>query len=130
MPMSKSDYFYIYNDQKQQEELNKVYDATEKRLKPYYKENEKYLDTFKFFLEKKKLGKDSAEDMLSHAVLYIDNFLNYYGHIRMEDGMSEISNFFEKWIYEIDIDLTDISLKKYQKLCKTIKNNMSKWIKK
>lgn len=128
--MSKSDYFYIYNDQKQQEELNKVYDATEKRLKPYYKENEKYLDTFKFFLEKKKLGKDSAEDMLSHAVLYIDNFLNYYGHIRMEDGMSEISNFFEKWIYEIDIDLTDISLKKYQKLCKTIKNNMSKWIKK
>lgn len=130
MPMSKSDYFYIYNDQKQQEELNKVYDATEKRLKPYYKENEKYLDTFKIFLEKKKLGKDSAEDMLSHAVLYIDNFLNYYGHIRMEDGMSEISNFFEKWIYEIDIDLTDISLKKYQKLCKTIKNNMSKWIKK
>ena len=130
MPMSKSDYFYIYNDQKQQEELNKVYDATEKRLKPYYKENEKYLDTFKFFLEKKKLGKDSAEDMLSHAVLYIDNFLNYYGHIRVEDGMSEISNFFEKWIYEIDIDLTDISLKKYQKLCKTIKNNMSKWIKK
>ena len=68
--------------------------------------------------------------MLSHAVLYIDNFLNYYGHIRMEDGMSEISNFFEKWIYEIDIDLPDISLKKYQKLCKTIKNNMSKWIKK
>ena len=128
--MSKSDYFYIYNDQKQQEELNKVYDATEKRLKPYYKENEKYLDTFKIFLEKKKLGKDSTEDMLSHAVLYIDNFLNYYGHIRMEDGMSEISNFFEKWIYEIDIDLTDISLKKYQKLCKTIKNNMSKWIKK
>ena len=85
---------------------------------------------FKIFLEKKKLGKDSAEDMLSHAVLYIDNFLNYYGHIRMEDGMSEISNFFEKRIYEIDIDLTDISLKKYQKLCKTIKNNMSKWIKK
>ena len=37
MPMSKSDYFYIYNDQKQQEELNKFYDATEKRLKPYYK---------------------------------------------------------------------------------------------
>ena len=34
----------------------------------------------------------------------------------MEDGMSEISNFFEKWIYEIDIDLNDIYLKKISKI--------------
>ena len=55
--MSKSDYFYIYNDQKQQEELNKVYDATEKRLKPYIKKMKNILIRLKFFLKKRNQEK-------------------------------------------------------------------------
>ena len=58
------------------------------------KRNEKYLNGFKKWLNKKGFTNKTIKKHLSNTELYLDIFLTYYDITKMEDGINEIDTFF------------------------------------
>lgn len=59
--------------------------------------NEKYIKEFKEWLIEKGLTKKTISKHLCHVGIYVDDFLNYYDIIKIEDGTKEVVGFLDGW---------------------------------
>lgn len=99
------DYYHanMIDDKKEETELKKLQKENQKKLKPYYNRNKKYLTTFKTWLKNQNNEENIIDSHLTNVKQYINTYLNYYPEkIKMEDGMSQI----EKIFYIMDYSKT------------------------
>ena len=61
------------------------------------KRNEKYLKDFEKWLKAKGLTEKTIKNHLNNMDLYLNNYLNYYGVKKMEDGISSAYGFLNDW---------------------------------
>ena len=72
----------------------------DKKMEKIIKTNEKYLDEFEKWLENKKLNPKTINRHVSNAYLYINDYLNYYDVIKVEDGIGSVYSFLDGWFIE------------------------------
>lgn len=72
----------------------------EKKVNENIKRNEKYLNEFEVWLNKKGLGNKTIKKHLSNTELFINKYLNYYDIIRAEDALDEVFLFLDGWFIE------------------------------
>ena len=61
------------------------------------KRNEKYIKEFEEWLSEKGLVKKTIRKHLSNVDLYINDYLNYYDIIKVEDDIDDIYSFIDNW---------------------------------
>lgn len=69
----------------------------EKKVNENIKRNEKYLNGFEKWLNKKGLVNKTIRKHLSNADLFINDYLNYYDITKAEDGLCEVFIFLDDW---------------------------------
>lgn len=75
------------------------------------KENEKYFDLFLTKMKAEGLSKKTIERHLENSKLYVNDFLNYYEIVNMEDGLDMVSSFFTNFYIPKCLFATPTSLK-------------------
>ncbi len=120
------------------------------KLKENIKRNEKFIDEFEKWLIEKKLSDKTINKHLNNIDLYINNYLNYYDFVKMENGIKDVYSFLGDWFIEkcawssrTSLKDTAASIKKfyqcmcekghvskddYEFMCKMIKDNMDKFL--
>ena len=63
------------------------------------KRNEKYIKEFEKWLNEKNLAKKTIRKHISNINLYINDYLNYYDVIKVEDGIGSVYSFFIFLVY-------------------------------
>ena len=118
----------------------------EQKVEQNQKRNKKYIKEFTEWLNEKGLSKKTIRKHLDNVKLYINEYLNYYDVIKVEDGIEEVDDFLEGWFIEKCLFATKTSLKEtaaslknfyqymseynyvkkedYKQLCSIIKDNM------
>lgn len=118
----------------------------EQKVEQNQKRNKKYIKEFTEWLNEKGLSKKTIRKHLDNVKLYINEYLNYYDVIKVEDGIEEVDDFLEGWFIEKCLFATKTSLKEtaaslkkfyqymseynyvkkedYKQLCSVIKDNM------
>ena len=118
----------------------------ELKVKENDKRNEKFLSIFESWLNSQKLSEKTINKHMLNVILYINNFLNYYDAIKMEEGIREVYSFLNDWfirkcLWASDSSINEMatSIKKFYKcmsengyvkpedykvLCRIIKENM------
>ena len=118
----------------------------EQKVEQNQKRNKKYIKEFTEWLNEKGLSKKKIRKHLDNVKLYINEYLNYYDVIKVEDGIEEVDDFLEGWFIEKCLFATKTSLKEtaaslkkfyqymseynyvkkedYKQLCSIIKDNM------
>lgn len=118
----------------------------EQKVEQNQKRNKKYIKEFTEWLNEKGLSKKTIRKHLDNVKLYINEYLNYYDVIKIEDGIEEVDDFLEGWFIEKCLFATKTSLKEttaslkkfyqymseynyvkkedYKQLCSIIKDNM------
>lgn len=118
----------------------------EQKVEQNQKRNKKYIKEFTEWLNEKGLSKKTIRKHLDNVKLYINEYLNYYDAIKVEDGIEEVDDFLEGWFIEKCLFATKTSLKEttaslkkfyqymseynyvkkedYKQLCSIIKDNM------
>ena len=89
------------------------------------KRNKKYIDEFESWLNEKKLTEKTIKKHISNVDLYVNDYLNYYDVIKVEEGVDEVTSFLGGWFIEkcmwasrTSLKETASSLKKfYQFMC-------------
>ena len=121
----------------------KLYDTNKKR-------NKKFLKMFEKWLNEQKLVEKTIRKHINNIDLYINDYLNYYETIKMEDGVRKVYSFLNDWFIRkclwssiTSIKETAASIKKfyqcmneleyiknedYKFLCQEIKNHMPEFI--
>lgn len=97
------DYYHanMIDDKKEETELKKIQKENQKKLKPYYNRNQKYLNTFKTWHKNQNTEESIIKSHLTNIKQYINTYLNYYPEkIKMEDGMSQIEKYFASWLIQ------------------------------
>ena len=61
------------------------------------KRNKKYLNAFENYLKNQGLTTKTINKHLSNVDFYLNDYLNYYDIIKMEDGVSEINMYLGDW---------------------------------
>lgn len=114
------------------------------------KDNQIYLKEFTSWLEEKGLSSKTIRNHVSNVDFYINEYLNYYAAIPMEDGMMEASEFFSdffirkcmwstgyatkttsaslKKFYQCMMEKGHIPKEKYEFLCRLIKEELHDWV--
>lgn len=114
------------------------------------KRNEKYINEFEKWLNKKGLVPKTIRKHINNVDLYINDYLNYYDITRVEDGMDCIHSFLDGWFIEKclwssknSLKVTASSIKKfyqymsennyvsvadYKDMCSFIKDNMDDFL--
>lgn len=114
------------------------------------KRNEKYIKEFEKWLNEKNLAKKTIRKHISNIDLYINDYLNYYDVIKVEDGIGSIYSFLDGWFIEKclwasknSLKETATSIKKfyqfmsennyvgidnYKDMCSFIKENMDEFL--
>jgi hypothetical protein len=64
------------------------------------KRNGKFINEFKSWLEEKKYTERTIRKHLNNIELYINDYLNYYDIVKMEDGMLSVYSFLGGWFIE------------------------------
>lgn len=122
----------------------------EKKVERNVKRNEKFISEFENWLNEKGLAKKTIRRHVNNASLYINDYLNYYDVIKMEEGVHYVHGFLDGWFIEKclwssknSIKETAASIKKfyecmsekeylrqeeYKKLCREIKDNMDEYL--
>ena len=122
----------------------------EKKVERNVKRNEKFISEFENLLNEKGLAKKTIRKHVNNASLYINDYLNYYDVIKMEEGVHYVHGFLDGWFIEKclwssknSIKETAASIKKlyecmsekvylkqeeYKKLCREIKDNMDEYL--
>ena len=72
----------------------------EKEMKENIKRNEKYLNEFEKWLNKKGFVNKTIKKHLSNTELFVNDYLNYYDIIKVEDGLGEVFAFLNGWFVE------------------------------
>ena len=110
------------------------------------KRNEKFLNEFAGWMEDKNLSERTIKTHLNNASLYLNNYLNYYDIIKMEDGMDHVYSFLDDWFirkclwsskyyiketassnkkfYQCMSELGKVSADDYKQMCRIIKDSM------
>lgn len=118
----------------------------EQKVEQNQKRNKKYIKEFTEWLNEKRLSKKTIRKHLDNVKLYINEYLNYYDVIKVEDGIEEVDDFLEGWFIKKCLFATKTSLKEttaslkkfyqymseynyvkkedYKQLCSIIKDNM------
>lgn len=118
----------------------------EQKVEQNQKKNKKYIKEFTEWLNEKGISKKTIRKHLDNVKLYINEYLNYYDVIKVEDGIEEVDDFLEGWFIEKCLFATKTSLKEttaslkkfyqymseynyvkkedYKQLCSIIKDNM------
>lgn len=118
----------------------------EQKVEQNQKRNKKYIKEFTEWLNEKGLSKKTIRKHLDNVKLYINEYLNYYDAVKVEDGIEEVDDFLEGWFIEKCLFATKTSLKEtaaslkkfyqymseynyvkkedYKQLCSIIKDNM------
>lgn len=114
------------------------------------KRNEKYIKEFEKWLNEKNLAKKTIRKHISNIDLYINDYLNYYDVIKVEDGIGSVYSFLDGWFIEKclwasknSLKETATSIKKfyqfmsennyvgidnYKDMCSFIEENMDKFL--
>lgn len=114
------------------------------------KRNEKYIKEFEEWLNEKDFVKKTIRKHLNNVSLYINDYLNYYGITKVEEGMNYIHSFLDGWFIEKSLWASRNSLKEtaasikkfyqymsennyvsvddYKELCSFIKENMDEFL--
>ena len=114
------------------------------------KRNEKYIKEFEKWLNEKNLAKKTIRKHISNIDLYINDYLNYYDVIKVEDGIGSVYSFLDGWFIEKclwasknSLKETATSIKKfyqfmsennyvdidnYKDMCSFIKENMDEFL--
>lgn len=122
----------------------------EKKIEENVKRNEQFLDEFEKWLVKKGLVSKTINKHVSNAYLYINDYLNYYEIIKMEDGISNINMFMSDWFirkcmwssptslkemgaslkkfYQCMSEKGYVSVNNYKALCDELKENMEYYL--
>lgn len=125
-------------------------DDFEKRVEENEKRNDKYLKMFETYLKKKKLTDKTIRKHISNVDFYLNYYLVYYDVVKMEDGISNVFEFFDDWFIRkstwassTSIRENAASLKKfygymkecnlvsdedYSRLCEILKYNMEDFL--
>lgn len=125
------------------EDYEKLQEKNEKR-------NKKYLNAFENYLKNQGLTTKTINKHLSNVDFYLNDYLNYYDIIKMENGVSEINMYLGDWFirkclwssktsikenaasikkfYKCMSELNYIPKENYDFLCSIIKNNMEIWL--
>ena len=112
--------------------------------------NQTYLKEFELWLKEKGLSNKTIRNHVSNADFYINDYLNYYDAISMEDGIVEVGIFFSdffirkcmwstgnatkttaaslKKFYQCMMEKGHIPEEKYKYLCDIIKNELNDWV--
>lgn len=64
------------------------------------KRNEKYLNGFEKWLNKKGFTNKTIKKHLSNTDLFINDYLNYYDIVKAENGLEEVFPFLNGWFIE------------------------------
>lgn len=122
---------------------------SDENLKENKKRNEKFIKEFDEWLTNKGLSDKTIRNHVSNAHFYINNYLNYYEIIKMEDGMDEVYSFLNGWFiekcmwatknsikemsasikkfYQCMSELGYVSIEDYKEMCSDIKENMEEF---
>ena len=68
-----------------------------KKMNENNKRNEKYLQEFEKWLNKKGLVNKTIKKHLNNTSLFINDYLNYYDITKAEDGLGEVFMFLNDW---------------------------------
>lgn len=118
----------------------------EQKVEQNQKRDKKYIKKFTEWLNEKGLSKKTIRKHLDNVKLYINEYLNYYDVVKVEDGIEEVDDLLEGWFIEKCLFATKTSLKEttaslkkfyqymseynyvkkedYKQLCSIIKDNM------
>lgn len=122
----------------------------DKKVEENRKRNEKYIKKFEKWLNEKDLVKKTTKKHLRNVDLYINDYLNYYDAVKVEDGISSVYSFLDGWFIEKclwasknSLKETAASIKKfyqfmsennyvsvddYKDLCRFVKDNMNEFL--
>ena len=75
-------------------------DEYEIKIETNKKRNEKYVKEFEKWLKEKDLVDKTIRKHLANVDLFINDYLNYYYIIKVEDGMDEVYSFLSGWLIE------------------------------
>ena len=125
-------------------------DNYEIKLEKNKKRNENYIQEFEVWLHEKNLAPKTIKKHLSNIELYLNEYLNYYEIIKMEDSISEVYSFLNDWFiskcmwaskssikenassikkfYQCMSEKEYIKVEDYKLLCKEIKDNMEEFL--
>ena len=127
-----------------------IYERLWYRIKKNKKRNDDYIKEFESWLKEKKLSTKTIGKHLNNIDLYLNDYLNYYEFIKMEDGISYVYSFLDDWFIRkcawasrSSVKETATSIKKfyqcmsekgyvkvedYKSLCEEIKDNMDMFL--
>ena len=122
----------------------------DKKIEENRKRNEKYIKEFEEWLNEKGLVVKTIRKHLNNVDLYINDYLNYYDVIKVEEGMEEIYSFFDDWFiekclwasrsslkeiasstkkfYQYMSENNYVSVENYKDMCIFIKENMDEFL--
>ena len=122
----------------------------EKQIKENEKRNKKFIDEFEKYLKEKDLVEKTIKNHINNIKLYLNDYLNYYEFVKMEDGISRIDSFLGDWFirkcmwssktsiketaasikkfYQAMLEYQHITKEDYQYVCDEIKENMECWL--
>lgn len=122
----------------------------DKKIEENRKRNEKYIKKFEEWLNEKGLVVKTIRKHLNNVDLYINDYLNYYDVIKVEEGMEEIYSFFDGWFiekclwasrsslkeiassikkfYQYMSENNYVSVENYKDMCIFIKENMDEFL--
>ena len=122
----------------------------DKKIEEKRKRNEKYIKKFEEWLNEKGLVVKTIRKHLNNVDLYINDYLNYYDVIKVEEGMEEIYSFFDGWFiekclwasrsslkeiassikkfYQYMSENNYVSVENYKDMCIFIKENMNEFL--
>lgn len=122
----------------------------DKKIEENRKRNEKYIKKFEEWLNEKGLVVKTIRKHLNNVDLYINDYLNYYDVIKVEEGMEEIYSFFDGWFiekclwasrsslkeiassikkfYQYMSENNYVSVENYKDMCIFIKENMNEFL--
>lgn len=114
------------------------------------KRNKKYLQEFEKWLINKNLVQKTIRKHLNNMDFYLNDYLNYYDAVKMEDGIGEAYGFLGDWFirkclfasktslqeyaasvkkfYQCMSELNYVSKEDYKFLAKVIKDNMDEFL--
>ncbi len=126
------------------------YKDWEKKVEANHKRNDKFIQEFEEWLNQKGFVKKTIRKHINNVSLYINDYLNYYDAVKMEDGVYSVHGFLDGWFIEKclwssrnSLKETAASIKKfyecmsekeyvkkddYRSLCREIKDNMDEYL--
>ena len=118
----------------------------DKKLEESRKRNEKFIKEFETWLNQKGLVAKTIKKHINNVDLYINNYLNYYDFVKMEEGINSVYSFLGGWFiekclwasktslketaasikkfYQCMSEYNYVSVEDYKSLCSVIKENM------